>query len=157
MIAGRNLPDPGAPRMSTVQLSLLYGLFGVISIASNLIAQSLIHWIWPLSAGELDLAYFTALAFGTGVGLVVKFLLDKIWIFEDFEADGAAQHGAQFLRYAAMGLVTTGIFWGAQSGAFALWRSETALLIGGAAGLTLGYVVKYQLDRRFVFNRGKGA
>jgi hypothetical protein len=32
-----------------------------------------------------------------------------------------------------------------------LFNSETARLAGGALGLTLGYIAKYQLDKRFVF------
>ena len=55
------------------------------------------------------------------------------------------------LVYTVMGLATTVVFWGVQTACVLVWRSETALMIGGALGLAIGYVVKYRLDRRFVF------
>lgn len=145
-------PPRGPARFSLLRLAVLYGLFGAVATGANLSAQAMVHMAWPLGAGSLDTPYFLALCCGTGVGLVVKFALDKIWIFQDFDASGAREHGGQFLLYSAMGVVTTFIFWGMQSAAFALWGSEEALFLGAATGLAIGYVVKYQLDKRFVFN-----
>ena len=38
-----------------------------------------------------------------------------------------------------------------QTGFFMIWESREMLYLGGALGLAIGYVVKYQLDKRFVF------
>lgn len=155
MAAGAGGADgPAAPRMSLARLAVLYALFAAVSTAANLGAQALVRLVWAPAPGALDLAYWVALAVGTGVGLAAKFLLDKFWIFDDRAAQGAKQHGAQFALYTAMGLATTAIFWGLQSLFFHIWKTEAMLTLGGALGLGIGYVVKYQLDRRFVFRAG---
>jgi putative flippase GtrA len=135
---------------ATLRLAALYALFGAVATAANLGAQAAAHGVWRPAAGAPDLAYWVALAFGTGVGLVVKYALDKRWIFDDRSA-GVAAHSRRFSLYTLMGLFTTAIFWGMQTGFFMLWRTETMLYVGGALGLAIGYVVKYRLDRRFVF------
>ena len=119
--------------------------FAVIATASNLGAQALIHGVWP----PQGLAYWVALAFGTSVGLVVKYLLDKRFIF----FDRASDHVRQFARYSLTGVATTAIFWGLQTGFYLIWDGRAALYLGGALGLGIGYFVKYQLDKRYVFDR----
>lgn len=138
------------PRQSLAQLAGLYALFGVIATGCNIAAQALSHTIWAPAPGVPDLAYWWALGLGTGVGLVVKYLLDKRWIFFDREG-GVAAHSKKFGLYTLMGAATTVIFWGMQTGFFLIWQSEAMLYLGGALGLAIGYVVKYQLDKRFVF------
>ncbi|MEM7506137.1 MAG: GtrA family protein [Pseudomonadota bacterium] len=136
--------------MSLARLTLLYSAFAALATMANLGAQWMSHQILPPDAGAPGIAYWGALAMGTGVGLVVKYLLDKRWIFFD-RSTGAAAHGKRFGLYTLMGVATTVIFWGMQTGFFMLWGTEAMLYLGGALGLAIGYVVKYQLDRRFVF------
>ena len=50
-----------------------------------------------------------------------------------------------------MGIVTTMIFWGFEAGFWYVWRSDMMRVLGEVIGLAIGYVVKYELDRRFVF------
>jgi len=54
-----------------------------------------------------------------------------------------------------MGLVTTAIFWGAETASWLVWRTELARELGAILGLAVGYVVKYRLDRRFVFTASR--
>lgn len=129
-------------------LVLRYGAFAVLAVAVNLLVQ---RAVLGLSFGLV-----AALVAGTAAGLVVKYLLDKTWIFGD-PATGLAAHGRKFSLYSLMGLATTAIFWGAESAAWALWGTDTAREAGAIAGLTVGYVVKYRLDRRFVFDQGLAA
>lgn len=133
-----------------MRIAFFYILFAVLATAANLGAQALVHAVLPPSAGLGGAAYWAALIFGTGVGLVVKYLLDKRWIFFD-TSRGLAAHGRQFSLYTLMGVATTVIFWGVQSAAFALFGTRLMLYVGGAVGLAIGYVVKYRLDKRFVF------
>jgi putative flippase GtrA len=126
-------------------LVLRYGAFAALATFANLGAQRLALALWP-GPGALLVALIT----GTGIGLVVKYLLDKRWIFYDHEG-GARAHGRKFGLYTAMGLITTAIFWGMEAGAWALWHSTTAREAGAILGLAIGYVVKFQLDRRYVF------
>ena len=123
-------------------LVLRYALFAVIATVVNLAAQRLSLALWP--------ALIPAMAVGTLAGLIVKYVLDKHWIFFDASA-GVAAHGKKFILYSAMGVVTTLIFWGSELGAWALWHAEAAREAGAVAGLAVGYVVKFLLDRRFVF------
>lgn len=136
--------------MGGVRLAGLYALFAGVATAANLAAQASAGRTLGLVAGALGPGYWLALAFGTGVGLVVKYLLDKRWIFRD-PATGLRAHGRRFTLYTVMGLATTALFWGMQTAFVLAFRSEAALLTGGALGLGIGYWVKYRLDRRFVF------
>ena len=128
-------------------LLIRYSAFAVIATLANLGAQRAV-----LMAGDGPLLFALAVIAGTALGLVVKYGLDKRWIFADTET-GMKAHSRKFSLYTAMGLVTTAIFWGAETLAWALTQSHEAREIGAVIGLAIGYVVKYQLDRRFVFAR----
>jgi putative flippase GtrA len=87
---------------------------------------------------------------GTAAGLMVKYVLDKQWIFQDREGSLLA-HGRKFSLYAVTGLFTTGVFVGVEMTFALLFDTRIMILAGGVLGLALGYSAKYQLDRRFVF------
>lgn len=128
--------------MSLGALVLRYAAFAAVAILVNLAVQRGALALWP----EL----LPAMVAGTAAGLIVKYMLDKHWIFFD-GAKGLAQHGRKFILYSAMGVVTTVIFWGSETGAWYIWGSVFAREAGAVVGLTVGYLVKFLLDRRFVF------
>ena len=136
----------GSIGLSRTRLVFWYGVFAGLSIVANLASQSL---SFHLYRGVHAMA--VSICVGTGVGLVVKYLLDKAWIFR-YEHRSVAHGASTFARYVAMGLGTTLVFWAVEFAADALFHGETARLIGGAIGLVIGYVTKYQLDKRFVFS-----
>jgi len=131
--------------VSTTALVLRYSLFAVLAVLANLAAQRLVL-MWGEGAGHFALAVLL----GTAVGLVVKYILDKRWIFFD-TATGLAAQGRQFSLYTVMGLITTAIFWGTETAFWLIWQTHFAREAGAVLGLAVGYVVKYHLDRRFVF------
>lgn len=131
--------------MTLPVLVLRYALFAVIATVANLGIQRVI-----MRLGDHALVFFAAVLVGTLVGLVIKYVLDKRWIFFDV-GTGLKQHGRKFGLYTAMGLITTAIFWSTESAFWFIWRTEAMRELGAVLGLTVGYVVKYQLDRRFVF------
>jgi hypothetical protein len=45
----------------------------------------------------------------------------------------------------------TAVFWAVEISFDALFEFAAARYVGAAVGLTLGYSLKYELDRRFVF------
>jgi len=133
--------------VSRASLIVRYAGFAVIAVLVNLATQRLVlAYAWP----HAGLGLAAAIAAGTLTGLVVKYLLDKRWIFFDMES-GLAAHGRKFILYTVMGLVTTAIFWGSETLFWLIWRNDPMRELGAVLGLTVGYVTKYQLDKRFVF------
>jgi len=128
-------------------LILRYGAFAVVAVLVNLATQRAVLALeWPEPGPGLA----AAIAAGTLTGLVVKYALDKRWIFFDRET-GLALHGRKFTLYTAMGIVTTALFWGTETAFWLVWRTDTMREAGAVLGLAVGYAAKYQLDRRFVF------
>ena len=117
-----------------------YALFAVIATIANLGTQRLV-----LSAGDGAVIFAAAVGVGTLVGLVVKYILDKRWIFQD-QSTGLKAHSQKFTLYTAMGLVTTAIFWGSETLFWVLWHTDIMREVGAILGLSIGYVVKYNLD-----------
>jgi len=126
-------------------LILRYAAFAAAATLANLAIQRAI-----LQVGETPAWFAAAVGTGTIVGLVIKYLLDKRWIFHDLET-GVRAHGRKFSLYTAMGAVTTAIFWGTETAFWLVWQSDLMREAGAVLGLSVGYVVKYNLDRRFVF------
>lgn len=133
------------------QTALAYTAFAGIAILANLLAQeAVLAWL----AGSL--ALYAAMAVGTGVGLVVKYVLDKRYIFRFYTRD-AAHERSTFVRYAVTGLLTTAIFWGAEIAFDLIFGTPQARQAGAVLGLTVGYLIKYRLDKRHVFQHSETA
>ncbi len=136
--------------MSGFQRVALYGAFAVLAIGVNLGVQRGVIAVGEAVAVPSSAAFLAALVSGTAAGLLIKYLLDKKWIFAD-TSTGLAAHSRKFSLYTAMGLATTALFWGMESAFWFAWRTQGARELGAILGLTIGYMVKYQLDRRYVF------
>lgn len=113
-----------------------------------------------MATAPADVAYVFAVVAGTATGLVVKYVLDKRWIFFD-TTRGLAMHGRKFALYTLMGVGTTLVFWSTETAFWLAWKTDLMRELGAAIGLTAGYIAKYHLDRRFVFepphrSRGPG-
>lgn len=131
--------------MTVQALILRYAAFAVIATAANLAAQlAVLHF------GQTGAHFAAAVGAGTLIGLIVKYLLDKRWIFQD-AATGLRNHGRRFTLYTATGIVTTAIFWGTETAFWLTGHSDTMRELGAVIGLCIGYVVKFHFDRRFVF------
>lgn len=135
-------------RPTGTALAVRYAAFAVVATVANLGAQRLVLAVSPLDPA---LSFTAALLTGTGVGLVVKYVLDKRYIFYD-GATGLAAHSRRFSLYTAMGIVTTLIFWGTETAFWLIWQTDLAREAGAVLGLAIGYSVKYWLDRAYVFS-----
>jgi len=127
------------------KLVFRYTLFAIIATAANIGAQDLVIRNYD---GTLDI--LTSVIIGTGVGLVVKYILDKRYIFR-FTARSVTHDTQTFALYTFMGLATTLIFWGFEFSFHHLFETKEMRYLGGVIGLAIGYLTKYHLDNRYVF------
>ncbi len=137
--------------MSVEVLVFRYTVFAVLATIANLGMQRLV-----LSINSSTWGFASAVFCGTLVGLLIKYFLDKRWIFADTSRSIRA-HSRKFTLYTTMGIVTTLIFWATETTFWVIWKSNLMREIGAIIGLTIGYVVKYHLDRRFVFTDSQRA
>ncbi len=126
---------------------ILYIIFALVSTLANLSTQRLI-----LSIKSTNLFFFIALFLGTLVGLLIKFFLDKNWIFFD-SSSGLKSQGRMFGMYTAMGILSTIVFWGTETIFWFIWQKDYMREFGALLGLSMGYTIKYRLDKRFVFEK----
>lgn len=128
-----------------LKLVTKYTLFAAIATLVNVFFQ---HFSFYFYRGVYSL--YSAMAVGTIAGLIVKYLLDKKYIFY-FETKNSIQDIQKFIIYTFMGIFTTFIFWGTELLFNAVWDYEVSKYIGAVVGLTIGYITKYQLDKKYVF------
>lgn len=127
---------------SVLMILLRYVLFAVFSTIVNIVIQ----WIsFKLYSGFLSI--YIAMFFGTLAGLVLKYVLDKKYIFY-YETKTIKQDSQKFVIYSLNGIWTTMIFWASE---LTFDKFYNAKYIGAIVGLGIGYIVKYFLDKRFVF------
>lgn len=128
-----------------MKLALLYAWLAAIAIGVNILSQEIAVQLY-----RGPLAILLSVLAGTAAGLLVKYLLDKRYIFR--YSTRHFGHDAQlFVLYSLMGVATTVIFWGFEFGFQWIFDNRPMRYVGGVLGLALGYWIKYHLDRRFVF------
>lgn len=130
---------------TAVEISVLYTFFAVLSTVINIGSQILSIWFYkgPYSV-EISILV------GTAAGLPLRYFLEKRYIF-DFTSQNLAHDGKLFIFYSAMGVITTIIFWGTEYAFHLIYDTDLMRYLGGILGLAIGYFVKYQLDKKYVF------
>ena len=128
-----------------MRLAIVYAIIALIATAANLLTQALAVRVWS-GPWQIEVSVLV----GTAVGLVLKYLLDKAFIFR-FKAENAAHDLLTFILYTGMGVVTTLVFWGFEFAFYRAFEDKSLRYLGGLIGLGLGYWAKYHLDKRFVF------
>jgi hypothetical protein len=128
-----------------MRLAIVYAIIALIAMAANLAAQAIAVHLWT-GPWQIELSVLV----GTAVGLALKYVLDKVFIFR-FKAENTAHDVQTFVLYSAMGVVTTLIFWGFEFAFYSAFTDKRLRYLGGLIGLAIGYWAKYHLDKRFVF------
>ena len=130
---------------TATKIAVLYTLFAVLSTAINIGSQMLSIWIYkgPLSV-EISILV------GTVMGLPLRYFLEKRYIF-NFTSKNLVHDGKLFVFYSAMGVITTLIFWGTEYAFHLIYDTDFMRYFGGIIGLSIGFYVKYQLDKKYVF------
>ena len=133
--------------MKKITLLVKYVIFSILATFLNLFTQRII-----LNIKDDQIFFIIAISFGTLIGLIVKYILDKRWIFYD-KSSGIKTHRNQFGLYSMMGIGTTSIFWGTETLFWLTWKINSMRELGAIIGLSMGYIIKYRLDKRYVFNK----
>jgi putative flippase GtrA len=128
-----------------MRLAITYTIFAMLSTITNIGSQDI-----ALRLYDGMYAVTLSILVGTAVGLLVKYVLDKKYIFK-FRVRDLSHDTKTFTLYTLMGVVTTVIFWGFEFGFDYIFNTKEMRYIGGIIGLAIGYFIKYQLDKRFVF------
>lgn len=134
----------------SVLIAVKYSVFAMIAIITNLLTQYLMDQVYSGSY-----SHFTSLLIGTLTGLLIKYFLDKKYIFF-YKTDHYREDFQKFVLYSFMGLITTAVFWGFELLFYYAFNYQYAKYIGGFIGLCIGYFIKYQLDKKYVFKNKYG-
>lgn len=129
---------------SSLTMFLRYVLFAVLATLANLLTQEATIRLSPVAPLTLSILM------GTAAGFVLKYMLDKKWVFDD-SYDGHKQELQKITLYGAFSVLTTLIFWGFEIAFWSLWKTDFAKYSGAVLGLAVGYAAKFVLDRSFVF------
>jgi putative flippase GtrA len=133
---------------SAVRIAVLYSLFAVVSTTINIGSQML-----SLGAYRGPYSVEISILFGTTMGLPLRYFLEKKYIFK-FTSKNLSHDGKLFVGYSAMGVITTLIFWGTEYAFHLIYNTDFMRYLGGIIGLSIGFYLKYQLDKKYVFVRG---
>jgi putative flippase GtrA len=125
--------------------AIKYIIFAAISTLFNLLFQ---YFSFKIYSGFGSL--YVAMFMGTLTGLVVKYILDKKFIFYHV-VENKKDDAKKFALYSLMGIFTTVIFWGSEIAFHTLSQDPNAKYLGAVIGLSIGYVIKYFLDKKYVF------
>jgi putative flippase GtrA len=129
------------------RIALLYSLFALLATAVNIGCQAVVIWIYK-GTFSIQLSVIV----GTAAGLPVKYVLEKKYIF-GFKAKSLLQDSQVFMLYTFMGLFTTALFWAVEYGFHVFFGTDAMRYVGGAIGLTIGNIIKYHLDKHYVFRK----
>lgn len=131
--------------MERIPLVVKYAIFAAIATGINIAVQRGVAFFV-----EGPFSIYISLFFGTISGLGVKYLLDKRFIFY-YRPVSLGDEAVKVFLYLVMSGFATAVFWAVEISFDALFEFNAARYVGAAVGLTLGYSLKYELDRRFVF------
>ena len=123
----------------------LYIYFSLIAMTLNIFSQYLVF-----SLHDNEYTIYVAILVGTTLGLISKYSLDRVYIFK-YNINNIYGYSKNFALYTFTGIFTTLIFWIFEYSFYILFDNNVAKYIGAIIGLTIGYTVKYVLDKRFVF------
>ena len=133
---------------TATKIAVLYTLFAVVSTAINIGSQMVSIWVY-----EGPFSVEISILVGTAMGLPLRYFLEKRYIF-NFTSKNLVHDGKLFVFYSAMGVITTLIFWGTEYAFHFIYDTDFMRYLGGIIGLSIGFYVKYRLDKKYVFVNG---
>ena len=129
---------------TAVKILVLCMLFAVLYTVINIGSQMVLILTY-----KAPFAVESYILIGTAVGLPLHYFLEKCYIFV-FINKNLAHDGKLFFFYSAIGVITTLIFWNTEYAFHLIYDTDLMHYMGGVIGLTIGFYVKYQLDKEYV-------
>ena len=74
-------------------------------------------------------------------------------LFLIYQLSILAEETKKLLKYSFFAVFTTLIFWFTEYVFWVVYQTHTAREIGAIIGLSIGYYLKYNLDKKYVFNK----
>jgi putative flippase GtrA len=128
-----------------INIILKYIIFAIIATVANLFSQFLFLKYY-CGKGSL----LVAMIIGTFIGIIIKYILDKNFIFY-YVINEKNKEAKKFYLYSIIGVFTTLIFWSFEISFNIIFKNEIAKYFGALLGLSIGYILKYTLDKKIVF------
>ena len=128
-----------------MNIAARYVSFSIFATVVNISSQYISFYIYD---GFLNL--YLAMLVGTLSGLILKYILDKKYIFY-YNSKSSQYDGITFSLYSLTGIITTFIFWGFEISFDYIFEDKNAKYLGAVIGLSIGYTAKYFLDKELVF------
>ena len=122
-----------------------YILFAIFATIANLLTQRIILSFFQTTF------FLLAIFLGTLVGLIIKFFLDKTFIFFD-KSKISKKLGKSLVFILQMGFFQQ-LFLGNRVYILDNLENRKHEEIGAVIGLSIGYIIKYKLDKKYVFNK----
>ena len=118
----------------------LYFLFAVLSSFINIIGQHIFLNFYE--------NLFLAVIAGSAAGLIFKYILDAAIVFESNRNIDLRN----FIKYAFIGACITPVIWVAEVTFLNIFGTVFMRDVGALLGIALAYLIKYEVDKRFVFS-----
>jgi putative flippase GtrA len=146
--------------------AFFYFLFAILMIILNIIIQNVHkYYVVPfisdllghieiiarfyLSTDPVDMPELIGSGIAVVITYITKFVLDKFIVFEKKSTD-FKQTGNEFVKYFFFAILTTILNIGIQF-ILRFFTPEAWITIRIIIALTIGYIVKFLLDRKYVF------
>ncbi len=125
--------------MKTISRGIRYALFCAAATVANVTTQRVIF-------GVTESTLIFAMVAGTVVGLGIKYVLDKKYIFL-YKPGSGFDDLLTFVFYGIMSLATTAVFFATELLFNRMFHFSAAKYVGAFTGLFIGYTLKYYLDK----------
>ena len=133
-----------SPSKSTVLSAYL--LIAAVSTVLNLGAQFLVVQYW-----NIPYVIELSILIGTAVGMPPRYFLEKKYVFF-FKSNDIKHDSKLFFLYSFYAVFTTLIFWSVEYMFHIYFSADFMRYVGALAGLSIGFFLKYQIDKKYVFN-----
>jgi putative flippase GtrA len=166
-VPSSDVTDASLSKQNVSRQALYYFGFAVLMTILNILIQNFHkYWILPfiddklgrigliarfyLSTSPYDMPELIGSAIAVVITFIIKFILDKIIVFQKKDTN-FQQTRKEFVIYFIFAILTTIINIGIQF-ILRLFTPESWITIRIIIALSIGYIVKFLLDRKYVFH-----